>query len=67
MKKNVGTGDKVFRILVAIGIVAAFAFGYLVGMLAYILLLFAAIFVITGLIGFCPLYTLFGFKTCKNK
>ena len=67
MKKNVGIGDKVFRILIAIGIIATFVFGYLLGMLAYVLLIFAALFVLTGLIGFCPLYSLLGISTCKSK
>ncbi len=66
MKKNMGTLDKTIRILIAVVIVALFVTKVVCGTLAIVLLIFAAIFVITSFVSFCPLYTLFGIKTCKK-
>ncbi|MCX6228310.1 MAG: DUF2892 domain-containing protein [Bacteroidia bacterium] len=66
MKKNMGTLDKTIRILIALVIVALFVTKVVCGTLAIVLLIFAAIFVITSFVSFCPLYTLFGIKTCKK-
>jgi len=37
------------------------------GTLGIVLLVAAAIFVLTSLVGFCPLYAPFGISTCKKK
>ncbi|MFY7879912.1 MAG: YgaP family membrane protein, partial [Lacibacter sp.] len=34
------------------------------GTLGIVLLVFSVIFVLTSLVSFCPLYTLFGINTC---
>ena len=65
MKKNMGTIDRLLRILVAIAIIILYYFGTVSGTLAVILLVVAGIFILTSFISFCPLYTLFGIKTCK--
>lgn len=67
MKKNVGTVDKVIRILIAIIIVALFYFKVITGTLGIVLLVFAGIFVITSFISFCGLYTILGINTCPAK
>ena len=67
MKKNMGGADRVIRIILALVVVALYYFNVITGTLAYILLAFAAIFVLTSFISFCPLYTLFGINTCKVK
>ena len=65
MKKNMGTADRVIRIIIA-GLVATLYFTNTIsGTLGIVLLALAGIFVLTSLISFCPLYTLFGLKTCK--
>lgn len=67
MKKNMGTSDKVIRIVVAIVIGVLFYTGVISGALGYILLALAVIFVITSFISTCPLYLPFGISTCKIK
>ncbi|RED47263.1 hypothetical protein DFQ10_1011048 [Winogradskyella eximia] len=67
MKKNMGTLDKSVRIAVAIIIALLYYFNILEGTLAYILMAVSIIFLITSFINFCPLYTLFGWNTCKRK
>jgi hypothetical protein len=66
MKKNMGTIDKVIRILVAVVIAILYFTGIISGILGIVLLVLAAIFVLTSLISFCPLYLPFGISTCKK-
>jgi hypothetical protein len=67
MKKNMGSADKIIRLLVAALLIVLFIFNVVSGVLGYILLGVAAIFILTSLISFCPLYTVFGIKTCKKQ
>ena len=67
MKKNMGLIDKVIRILIAIVLVALYFTNVITGTLAIILLIFAGVFVLTSLIGFCPLYLPFGLNTGKKE
>lgn len=67
MKKNVGTVDKVVRIILALVIVALYFTHVLSGVLAIVLLALAGIFVLTSLFSFCPLYWPFGIRTNKKK
>ena len=66
MKKNIGTADRVIRILIAGVIVALYMSHVINGTLAIVLLAVSAIFILTSFIGVCPLYMLFGLKTTKN-
>lgn len=67
MKKNVGTIDKVVRIVFAL-LVAILAYAKVInGTWAIVLLVLAAVFVATSLISFCPLYIPFGINTGKKK
>lgn len=65
MKKNMGSGDRVIRLLIAIAVGALYYFKVLEGTLAIILLAVAIIFLLTSLVSFCPLYKLIGIRTCK--
>lgn len=67
MKKNMGKTDKMVRLIVAITVGLLVYFDVVQGTLAYTLLAVAGIFVLTSLLNFCPLYTLFGMNTCKTK
>jgi hypothetical protein len=67
MKKNMGTIDKVIRILVAVMVVILYFTNLISGTLAIILLAVSAIFVVTSILGFCPLYLLFGLSTSKKE
>lgn len=61
-----GTVDKVVRILVAAIILVLYFTHVITGVLAVILLILAGIFVVTSLIGTCPLYLPFGLSTRKK-
>jgi len=67
MKKNMGTADKVIRILVAIVIAALFFTNVITGTLGIVLLVLAAIFLLTSVVSFCPLYLPFGIRTNKTQ
>ena len=67
MKKNMGTIDKVIRILVAVVVVVLYFTHVISGVLAIILLVLSAIFVITSLLSFCPLYLPLGLSTRKKE
>jgi hypothetical protein len=67
MKKNMGTFDRSTRILIAIIIGTLYFTNTITGGLGLVLLLLAAIFLLTSLVSFCPLYAIFGFSTCKTK
>jgi hypothetical protein len=67
MKKNMGTIDKLIRILVAIAFIVLYFAGIISGTLAIVLLILAAVFILVSLIGFCPLYLPFGINTGKEK
>ena len=66
MKRNMGTIDKTIRILVAVVVVVLYFTHVISGVLAIILLALSAIFVVTSLISFCPLYLPLGLST-RNK
>ena len=66
MKKNMGTVDKVVRILVAIVIAGLYFANLISGTVAIILLVLAGIFILTSFISFCPLYLPFGISTRKK-
>ncbi len=66
MKKNMGTGDNVVRILVVI-VIAALHFANIVsGTVATIFLILAGVFILTSFMSFCPLYYPFGISTRKK-
>jgi len=67
MKKNMGTVDKIIRILVAVIVVVLYFTHVISGILAIILLALSAIFVVTSLLSFCPLYLPFGLSTRKKE
>ena len=67
MKKNMGSLDKMVRVLVALIIAILFFTNIIAGTLGIILLVLAGVFVLTSLVSFCPLYTLFGISTCSKE
>jgi hypothetical protein len=67
MKKNMGSMDKGIRFLVAAVLVVLYLTGTLTGTLGIIGLVVAAVFVLTSVVSFCPLYTLIGVNTCGVK
>ncbi len=67
MKKNMGSADKLIRVLMAVVIAVLYYLDIIGGTLALVLLAFALIFLLTSLVSFCPIYTIFGINTCKRK
>lgn len=67
MKKNMGSVDRMIRLILALVIVILFLSNMITGTLGIVLMVIAAILVLTSLVSFCPLYTLFGVNTCSKK
>ncbi len=66
MKKNMGSADKIIRLIIAVTIAILFFTNVITGTLGIILLILSGVFVVTSLISFCPLYTLVGINTCTK-
>jgi hypothetical protein len=62
MQANVGGIDKILRVIVGLGLVGATLAGA-IGPWGYI----GVVPLLTGLVGWCPAYLLFGLKTCPAK
>ncbi|WP_101047311.1 YgaP family membrane protein [Macromonas nakdongensis] len=62
MTSNVGGIDRILRIAVGL-VLIALAFTGTVGLWGYI----GVVPLLTGLIGWCPPYAIFGWNTCKTK
>lgn len=66
MNKNMGTIDKLIRSALAIIVAILYFTGQITGTAAIILGLLAVVFLLTSLIGTCPLYLPFGLSTKKD-
>jgi sulfite exporter TauE/SafE len=67
MPVNVGTIDRVLRIIAGLALIA-FALGYIAPGSPYAKFGWIGIVpILTALIGFCPAYTLLGIRTCPMK
>ncbi len=67
MKTNVGTADRMIRIVLAVIFAALYFTETITGTLGYVLLALGAVFAITSMVGFCPLYAIVGLNTCPTK
>ena len=67
MKKNMGTTDRIIRILLAAVFAYLYFGGIVTGTLGLVLVILGGVFLLTSLVSFCPLYTLFGLNTCSAK
>ena len=67
MKSNMGSTDKIVRIIIAIVVAVLWYTGTISGTVAIVLAVLAGVFVLTSLIGFCPLYLPFGLSTKKTE
>jgi len=67
MPKNMGTVDRIIRIVLAIVVVVLFTAGQLSGVAAIILGILAVVFVATSVVGTCPLYLPFKIDTRGKK
>jgi K+-transporting ATPase A subunit len=64
--RNMGKADKIIRLLIAIVITVLFLNHVITGVFGIVLVILAAVFVLTSLIGTCPLYLPFKINTNKK-
>ena len=67
MKKNMGAADRIIRTILAIVVAVLYFTNQITGTAAIILGIVAIIFLLTSLVGFCPLYAPFKISTCKKE
>jgi hypothetical protein len=66
MKKNISYADKVVRFIIAVAIAVLYFTNIITGIWAVVLLVIAAVLILTVFIGVCPLYLLFGISSLKK-
>lgn len=64
MTKNMGSADRIIRLLLAAVAVFLYFNGTLTGTMGIVALVVAAVFTLTSIVSFCPLYRLVGLSTC---
>jgi hypothetical protein len=67
MKANMGNTDRLIRVILALVMIALYATETVTGTAGIVLLVLAAVFILTSLVKFCPLYPLVGLNTCPKK
>jgi Protein of unknown function (DUF2892) len=66
MKPNLSTLDRVVRVVVAALFAYLYVTGIVTGAFGIVLLVLGTVFVLTAIVGFCPLYAVFKFSTLKR-
>ena len=66
MSKNMGTIDRIIRFVFALAVAVLYFTGVISGTLAIILGILAGVFLLTSILGFCPLYVPFKLSTTKE-
>lgn len=66
MKKNMGNADRIVRILIAALIATLYFTNIITGTLGIVLMVLAAVFLLTSFFSFCPLYLPFNISTRKK-
>jgi hypothetical protein len=67
MKKNMGSTDRIIRIVLAVIIAGLYYGGFISGTLGIVLLAVAVVFAVTSFVSFCPAYVPFGLNTCSTE
>jgi hypothetical protein len=67
LPQNEGTPDRLVRIVAGALLAIAALAGLVVAPISYVAGVIAAILLITGVTGFCPLYAVFRFSTCPRR
>ena len=67
MKKNMGMIDISIRLTIAAVVLVLYFTNVISGVLGWILLAFAGIFILTSVLSICPLYLPFGISTRSKK
>jgi hypothetical protein len=63
MTTNMGTVDRTIRLVIALAVAALYFTGKISGTLAIVLGIVAIAFIVTSLVGWCPMYLPFGLST----
>lgn len=66
MKTNMGSTDRIVRLLLVVVIAALYLTDVIGGTLAAVLLVLGGVFLLTSLLAFCPLYLPFGISTARK-
>jgi hypothetical protein len=66
MKKNIGSADRLIRVLLALVVGVLYLTEQISGTLAIVFGLFAVIFLLTSFVSVCPSYLPFKFSTRKE-
>lgn len=66
MKKNLGTADRLARVILALVVGVLYLTDQISGTAAIVLGLFAVVFLVTSFMSFCPLYAMFNLSTKKE-
>lgn len=67
MKKNMGSTDRIIRVILAALFGYLYFSGMVTGTLGIVLLVLGVVFLLTSMVSFCPLYALVGLSTCRVK
>lgn len=67
MLKNIGSPDRIIRILIAVTIAILYFTNVISGTAGIILLIIGGVLAVTALVGTCPLYLLLGLKTTRTE
>lgn len=67
MKKNMGSIDRIVRLIISLAFVLLYYTQTVSGTLGLVLVILAGIFTLTSILGWCPLYLPFGISTIKKK
>jgi hypothetical protein len=65
MKRNMSNIDRIIRVVVAAIFAYLYFGGVVTGTLGIVLLVLGAVFLLTAVVAFCPLYAPFKFSTYK--
>jgi hypothetical protein len=66
MKPNLSTLDRVIRVVVAALFAYLYFAGIVTGAFGIVLLVLGAVFMLTAIVSYCPLYAMFKFRTLKS-
>ena len=67
MKKNMGSADRIVRVVIAAVLAYLYFTGVVTGTIATIAIVVAVVFLLTSAVGTCGLYMPFGISTCKTE
>jgi hypothetical protein len=67
MKPNMGSADRIVRVLLAVVFSILYFTGTVTGTFGVVLLVLGGVFLLTSVVSFCPLYAPFGISTCAVK